>query len=116
MADVTIDHLLRRLAFACQQSTLVDSYLVASSDEDTLDVRIVLSDQSFIHVYYNIGRSKAAFAWIQEGRRIYGKDNSRMGWHAHPIADPDSHQPCNEIDFQTFLREVETLYNETRNG
>jgi hypothetical protein len=28
---------------------------------------------------------KTAFALIVGERRIYGKDNAKMGWHVHPI-------------------------------
>ncbi|MBI5302917.1 MAG: hypothetical protein HY868_12340 [Chloroflexi bacterium] len=105
---------MRHLAFACQQSTLVESFSVASSDEDTLSVRVILSDQSFIHVYYNIARNKTAFAWIRADKRIYGKDNTRMGWHRHPFDDPSNHQPCDEIDFASFLRELELYWYESQ--
>lgn len=113
MADVTTDDLLRRLAAACQSSALVESYAVEASDEDTLSVRVFLSDKTLIHVFYNLATGKVAFAWIRESRRLYGKDNTKMGWHMHPFDAPESHQPCEAIDFESFLHEVETLHGKT---
>jgi hypothetical protein len=32
-----------------------------------------------------------------------------LGWHVHPLDDPDAHHPCDPVSFETFLTEVETI-------
>jgi hypothetical protein len=110
MAGITTDDLLRRLADTCQLSALVESYAVENSDVDTLSVRVFLTDHTFINVFYNLATNKVAFAWIRENKRLYGKDNAKHGWHAHPFDAPENHQPCEAIDFESFLRSRSPLH------
>lgn len=108
---MTIDELLRQLVSASQVSAIVESYAIEASDEDTLSVRVFLLDHTFINAFYNIQTGKVAFAWLGDGRRLYGKDNAKMGWHQHPFDSPSSHLLCEPVDFETFLREIEILYS-----
>ena len=103
---MTTIELLQRLVIACQECDLVESYTVQEMDEDILSIRVFLSGDSFISVFYNIATAKVAFALIKE-KRIYGKDNAKMGWHVHPFDDPEGHYPCEPVDFESFLKEVE---------
>ena len=109
-AHLTTDELLRRLVDACQSSSRIESYAIDAIDEDTLCVHVFLTDPSFINVFYNIVTDKIAFAWIKDGKRIYGKDNAKIGWHVHPLELPDNHLPCDPTDLLSFLREVEKTY------
>jgi len=111
MAGITVDELLRDLTAACQKSSWVESYSVYASDEDTLGVRVFLTDTSLINAFYNVATEKIAFAWIQADKRLYGKDNTKMGWHVHPFDNPNNHVSCEPIDFATFLGEIEDLKN-----
>jgi len=104
---MTTDDLLRRLENACQASAIVKSYAVEEIDDDIMSVRVFLSNGSLVSVFYNLATEKVAFAWIQEGRRLYGKDNAKMGWHTHPFDDPSEHRHCEPADFATFLHEIE---------
>jgi hypothetical protein len=109
LADLTPRDLLERIVTVCANSPIVTAYAVRTLDLDILSVRVVLVDGSFIEVFHNIATEKTAFALIAEGHRVYGKDNAKMGWHVHPLDDPDAHQLCDPISFETFLAEVETL-------
>ena len=114
---MTTDDLLRQLATACQASNIVESYAVEEIDDDIMSVRVFLSDNSFVSVFHNLASGKVAFAWIQQGRRLYGKDNAKMGWHTHPFENPSEHRHCEPVDFTTFLRELEDyLKQENLNG
>jgi hypothetical protein len=75
----------------------------------TLSLRVHLSDRSFIEAFYNTATDRIAFALIVEGRRVYGKDNAKIGWHMHPLADPQAHHPCPAVTFEEFLAEIVTL-------
>jgi hypothetical protein len=109
---MTTAELVRRLIDACQVCALVESYAIDASDEDTLSVRVFLLNASFINIFYNLATNKTAFAWIRKGKRVYGKDNAKMGWHVHPFEFPEQHLRCEPITFESFLREVEHLYTQ----
>lgn len=52
-------------------------------------------------------------AVIEGGRRIYGIDQDRYGWHMHPYGDVERHEPLPEgltpRPILTFLARVEEL-------
>lgn len=112
MAVVTTVEILKHIVAACRRCALVQSYIVRDMDEDILSVRIYLQEdifgtEAFIEAFYNLTTQRASFALIVAGRRVYGKDNARRGWHVHPFGSPDNHLPCQETDFAGFLAEVE---------
>jgi hypothetical protein len=109
VAGVTPNELLESIIAACEQSAVVAAYTVRVLDLDVLSVRVYLLDESFIEVFHNVTTGKAAFALIAEGKRIYGKDNAKMGWHVHPSDNPEAHYTCAPVSFETFLNEVESL-------
>jgi hypothetical protein len=110
MATLTTVELLRDLSTVCYECELVESYTIKEMDEDILSVRVSLMDGSFIEVFHNIRTAKVAFAWIKGGKRIYGKDNAKRGWHVHPFDNPEGHHACQPVNFKGFLREVEDFF------
>ncbi|MBS1249705.1 MAG: hypothetical protein MAG431_01286 [Chloroflexi bacterium] len=107
MAGVTTHKLIENIIAVCAQSPIVRAYTVRSYDLDILSMRIHLLDDSFIEVFYNIITNKTAFTYIVEDIRVYGKDNTKMGWHVHPMGNPTEHISCEEVSFSDFLAEVE---------
>ncbi|MGQ9556233.1 MAG: hypothetical protein ACUVWR_19195 [Anaerolineae bacterium] len=99
--------LLNEIVAACEQSAIVAGYSLRTLDLDILSLRVHLVDESFIEVFYNLASAKTAFALIRNGLRIYGKDNAKMGWHEHPLANPGAHRLCEPLSFAAFLHEVE---------
>jgi hypothetical protein len=113
MAAVTTEQLLSELQQACYRSALVDYVETHVIDADTLSARIHLTRaETFISVFYNVATDKTAFALIESGQRIYGVDNAKMGWHAHPWRNPGLHEPCPPIEFKDFLARVEGYYQQ----
>lgn len=110
MADVSTLELLRRLVIACSECAIVESYVLEAMDDETLGVRVYLFDGAFINVFYNLATGKVAFALIRNDERVHGKDNAKIDWHVHPFGNPQAHEPCSPVDFETFLREVEQYY------
>ena len=101
--------LLNLIIDLCAQSPIVAAYTVRTVDRDVLRLRVHLLDESFIEVFYNDATAKLAFALIVSNQRIYGKDNVKIGWHLHPLANPLDHVPCNPVTFAEFLAEIELL-------
>ncbi|MBK9229540.1 MAG: hypothetical protein WAW26_16765 [Anaerolineae bacterium] len=112
MAAMTTIQLLHELRHVCYDSSLVDRLEERILDVDVLHVRVHLAQSdTFINVFYNLATDKTAFALVRDGRRIYGADNAKTGWHYHPFADPDQHVTCHEMSFSEFLRSVEIHLN-----
>lgn len=116
MASVTPRDLLNQLALACANSDFVESYSVDVDDEQTLAVRVFLTNTTWLNVFYNVATGRTSFAWLRERQRIYGKDRAKQVWHMHPFNAAHLHQPCAPVDFETFLREVENLYPRAHEG
>ena len=103
---VTLREVYRDTLNACAQSTVVSGIEPLLLDEPVLKLRIHLGTVAFIDVFFNAETGKTSFALIKNGQRIFGVDNTR-GWHLHPFDDPESHSPCEEIRFESFLNQVE---------
>jgi hypothetical protein len=109
LAGVTPHELLDQIIAVCAKSPIVIAYTVRTLDLDVLSMRVHLVDDSSIEVFYNEMTRKTTFALIDQALRIYGKDNAKLGWHVHPLDNPDAHAPCDPLSFETFLTEVEAL-------
>ena len=111
MAAVTTRQLLYKLQQACNRSPVVSRVEERVVDADILSVRAHLTvPHAFINVFYNVMTHKVAFALVEGDRRIYGVDNAKVGWHRHPLDDPDQHVPCAPVRFEEFLADVETHF------
>jgi len=106
LAPLTIWEAYRHIIDASVQSAVVTGIEVLLLDTPVLKLRAHVAMRAFIDVFYNAETGKTSFALIQDGRRIFGTDNTR-GWHLHPFDMPESHRPCEEMSFETFLRQVE---------
>ena len=106
MAPVATGDLSDEIADACEKSEIVETYAVLYMDMDILKVRVHLTDGRFIQVFYNLATEKASLALIENQKRIYGKDNAKMGWHVHPWDAPEAHFSCDPVTFTEFLDEV----------
>ncbi len=73
-------------------------------------IRLWLNDD-FVEVYYNADKRVVSFAYIRGGRRIFGVNNIRIGWHLHPFGREEEHVPTGEWTIRDFL---ETLEKEMR--
>ena len=112
MAAITTVHLLNELRRVSHHSALVHYIEERILDIDILHVRVYLTmPETFVNVFYNLETDKTAFALVQTGRRIYGVDNAKTGWHRHPFSDPDQHIVCSPVTFTEFLRTVEKYFS-----
>lgn len=110
MAPISISPLQRLVEVqqACYTSLIVSYVEEVLVDADLLKVRVYLTEGNlFIEVFYNCVTDKTSFALIQAGRRVYGADNAKMGWHKHPFDAVNRHIPCPPVTFVEFLTDVE---------
>jgi hypothetical protein len=89
-------------------SPLVVKIIVLSESIEHIQLRILLTDLSFIDVYYHQESGKTSYTQILDNKRIFAADNKRHIWHWHPREDPSQHiEAGREISFDEFLVEIE---------
>jgi hypothetical protein len=76
----------------------------------SISLRVDVAMGGFVDAFYNEQTGTTAFALIQEGRRIFGADNTG-GWHVHPFTDPDRHDTLPDgMSFAEFVAQIERLH------
>ncbi len=107
MAQLNAFEFASSIQSECDQSYLIDSYDVQILDDTVVKIRAFLADITFIDVFYNVGTRKCSYTLIKNKRRVFGADNSFIGWHIHPFENPNVHQLSPELSFAEFLRYIE---------
>ena len=97
----------RTIQDACNRSDLVASYDVRILDDTVVKIRVVLTYDAFIDVFYNADTGKRSYALVEKATRVFGAANAFIGWHIHPFDNPDKHIPSAAISFDDFLKAVE---------
>jgi hypothetical protein len=81
--------------------------LVRRLTPTSINLRIDVATGGFIDAFCNEQTGTVAFALIRQDRRAFGADNTG-GWHVHPFADPDRHDPLpGAMTFAEFVAEIE---------
>jgi len=106
---VDIEVFLKDILIVCTSSKIVKGVEVVNLDNVVLKVRIHLTANLFINVFYNAETRRTAFALIKDNKRIFGADNTGR-WHLHPYDNPEEHKLCKEISFKQFFDEVEKIF------
>ena len=78
MADLDAVAFARAIQHACHAVEIVASYDVQLLDDVVVKIRVVLVAAAFIDVFYNADSGKCAFALVQDERRIFGADDTRI--------------------------------------
>ncbi len=73
----------------------------------SINLRVDLTVGGFVDAFYNEETGTTAFAWIRDGRRVFGADNTG-GWHIHPLEAPQQHLPLRSaMSFAEFIAHIE---------
>lgn len=79
----------------------------------TLSLRLHIRPSLFVHIFYGTQSNALYMALIEGGRRVYGVDLDRHGWHMHPQGAVERHDPLPEgltpRPILTFLARVEDI-------
>jgi hypothetical protein len=73
-----------------------------------LKIRIELSRETFIDIFYNPKHDRTDFALVTNNQRIFGYDNLG-GWHCHSVANPKDHDPCEEPEISKIFGEIKVI-------
>jgi hypothetical protein len=106
LGRMTLRELYRQIINTSVRSALVTGIEPILMEEPVLKLRAHLGALAFIEVFFNEETGKTSFALIKNSQRIFGADNTRA-WHLHPFDNPESHGPCEEMSFESFLVQVE---------
>ena len=107
MAHISAFEFARTVQDICDRSDLVVSYNVRILDDTVSKIRVALTYEAFIDVFYNSDTGKCSYALVEESTRVFGADNAFIGWHIHPFDNPNQHVPSSEVPFEKFLKTVE---------
>ncbi|HHT9125104.1 MAG TPA: hypothetical protein ACFYD6_04715 [Candidatus Brocadiia bacterium] len=79
----------------------------------TIKMRLDVTEECFIQIYYNIQRDNTSYVVILGGKRIYGRDCPRGNWHRHPEENPEGHDSSLEgsrkVKLEEFLLETQEI-------
>lgn len=81
-------------------------------EKSVLKGRIFLSDDKFMQVYVNTLTNSKSFTLIHSDQRIWGIDfDNLIGWHLHPLENPDLHLPIKEKNIVEIVQNLIDIWN-----
>ena len=111
MARINAREFERQARELCANSSNVMRVILLTESIDHTQLRIFLTDRTFVDVYYHHISGKTAYAQIRDNKRIFGADNTRGYWHWHPRKDISLHiRVDGEITFEEFMKELESTF------
>jgi hypothetical protein len=79
----------------------------------TLNIKVILKRKSILKVFYNKLRRIQSFALIINEQRIWGLDkDNRLGWHEHPLRNPETHETIESHSIQQIIEKLERIWNQ----
>jgi hypothetical protein len=104
---VTLAEFEQQIFTVAVSSSVCDIPAVRRLTSTSMSLRISVASGSFMDAFYNEQTDTMAFAFIREGQRVFGADNTG-GWHIHPFSDPARHDPLTDpMSFGEFVAEIE---------
>ncbi len=83
---------------------------VLARTKNAVKVRIPVTENTYIQLYYNRESGTRNYVLIGWSRRLFGRDCVGGGWHKHPFENPDEHdfgENCSkEVSISEFFEEV----------
>jgi len=73
-----------------------------------LSLRVTISEETFVDVYFNEETQRTDYALIHKGDRVYGVDNLK-GWHYHPFQAIEQHLPCPEPSVREVFEKMKGI-------
>jgi hypothetical protein len=106
MGSLTLVEFESQVMEACTLSPIVAGVSTIAVGITWMSLRGHIQDGSFVDVFFNQVTGKTSFAWIQNGQRVLGADNTK-NWHWHLLGDTQSHMPVAEpVAFSQFIQSV----------
>lgn len=104
---MTLDEFQRVIFQVAVASPICEIPAVHQISSTSIKLRIEVTAGGFIDAFFNEQTGTTAYAWVRNGQRVYGADNTG-GWHMHPFNDPGRHDPLSgQMLFSEFVAEIE---------
>ena len=104
---MTLEEFEELICDLAERSPICDTVAIVGVAEESIKIRVGLYVGGFIETYYNERNGTISYAWIRDGRRVFGADNANR-WHYHPFEDPARHEWLDhEMSFAEFLAAIE---------
>ena len=91
-------------------------YSIVDLTENVVKVRVQITENIFVQVYYNRASGVRNYVLIGWNKRLFGRDCVGGSWHRHPFEDPEQHdfsgEGAKEVSVCDFIDEVITILKE----
>lgn len=93
----------------------VKGIVLLRSTPVSLKALIYLQNGYSIIIFYNQSFSIYSFSLIYQNHRMFGIDcDNRIGWHIHPLNNPDSHIATGEKTLKEIFGIILEIYQNTK--
>jgi len=105
-----VEQFQKRATRACLALNLPEPKLI-DLRAGSVKLRIQLSEERFIDVYFNEKTRTLNSAMIEKGRRIFGINGygDKRFWHMHPVGKMDEHVPVKPMTIESLVRRYATV-------
>lgn len=77
----------------------------------TLKIKVYLKRKSLLNVFYNRVLRIQSFALIINNERVWGIDcDNRLGWHEHPLDNPNNHETIGEHNIDAIISDLKSVW------
>ena len=108
MRDYSVDAFQAKVQDLAAQRFPASEPEVQEANRLRLKMRIVLSSDMFIDVFYGASKKRIDFALIKATERIFGIDNLN-GWHRHPFGGVKQHEAIEEPTLEEVFLEIKSV-------
>lgn len=99
---MNIDEFVKRVLLSCAEFSWIEK-IERQQIKNRVHLRLYVK-KNFVDVYYNEEKKVISYAYIEKGKRIFGANNMKIGWHIHPFKNEDTHKKTKTISIKQFLK------------
>ncbi len=104
---MTLEEFERTVFGIAQTSPICGVPFVRELLPASISIRIPITPGGFVDAFLNEQTGTTAFAFILDGKRIFGADNTG-GWHLHPFENAEQHRQISRaMSFAEFIAVIE---------
>ena len=92
---------------ACKQFSFIKEYKILRDMPPYLKIRLEIAQNDYVDVVYNSDTGSTSYTYISDGKRLFGANTARIGWHIHPYENEKTHKLTKPVSLEMFLRELE---------
>ena len=78
-----IDDFIEKVSKAVKKYDWIKRLEIHRRTEIRVWLRLFLNED-FIETFHNSETASTSYAYIKRGKRVFGANNMRIGWHLHP--------------------------------